>query len=144
MALTEKGFGKPEIDNGIAHVKYAQEDAYFKEAEGADIDSDTLKKVAKFNKTYIDEATAVSANYAKDLMLDKKDVDRVVTAIPYSTSTKGAVEVITTRSVTTTIPGTDRKVTKSGVKVAVTDPMTKATKASVNKLKASLTESLLS
>jgi len=144
MALTEKGFGKPVMENGIATVKYSNENAYFDEAKEAGIDSDTLKKVNKFSKTYIDEATTVAANHAKDIMLDDKAVDRVVSVFPYSTSSKGHVEVATTRSATTTIPGTDKTVTKSGLRVAITDPNTKANKSMITKLRNSLTEVLIS
>lgn len=131
---------RTEVD-GVVSFKYDDEKAY---VNGTDIDEATLKKVADYNIKYTEAAAQLTANIADEDMSKHKKVERVMVNFPYSMSKRGAIDVTVDRSKTYPAIGGGEPVTKSAMRVIVTDPFVKPSKNWIKELEKDLTKSLLS
>lgn len=125
----------------VAVVKYNDEKAFYVDTE---LTQKTIREVFNHASNYINEATTAAAEQAESIMKEDKAIDKVVVEYPYGVSKSGNVTVSANRSQTFKIPGKDEEITKSTIAVSIKDPLTKVSKSKINKLKAQLTESLLS
>jgi len=141
MAIIDESKFEVEKANGIATVKYTDENAFY---EGTELSKKTIKEVFDHASEYIEEATVAASKQATDIMSSDKSVDKVVVEYPYGVSKRGSVTVAANRAQTFRNPTDGSEVTKSTLKVAVTDPLTKVSKTKVRELTAAMTESLLS
>jgi len=141
MAIFEKDNLNVNIVDGIATVSYDDDKVY---SSGTDISMDTLKTVAKYNNTYVNEAAEVSAEKAIDIMKDNENVDKVMFNYPYGTSARNSVDIVAKRS--QTYPGMNggEPTTTSVLTVAVKDTSVKVAKSKIKELKGKMTAALLS
>ena len=126
---------------GVVTLKYTDEDAF---KAGTEISFKTLKEVEEYQHTYVDKATEFITEEAKKVMEEDSKVSRVVATLPYSTSKRGAVDIIVDRS--KTYPGINgtAPVTKSKITVKVTAPQLKLSGSKIRGMEDELTKTLLS
>ena len=141
MSKFEESKFAVETANGVATVKYDDENAFY---EGTELSKKTIKEVFDHASNYIQEATVAASEQATKIMTDDKSVEKVVVEYPYGVSKRGNVTVAANRAQTFRNPTDGSEVTKSTLKVAVADPLTKVSKTKVRELTAKMTESLLS
>jgi hypothetical protein len=133
-------FTRTEVE-GVVTLKYDDEKAFI---AGTEIDEATLKKVGDYVSSYTEAAASVAGELAKEEMLKHKTTERVLVHYPYTTSKRGAVDVTVDRSKTypAMTEGAD-PVTKSAMRVIVTDPYAKVGKTFIKSIEADLTAALL-
>ena len=129
------------VANGVATVGYIDEGAFF---EGCEVSKVDMKKVFDHAGAYIADASASASVKATEIMTDDKSVDKVVFAYPYGMSKRGSVDVLASRSQTFRNIKDGSDIVKSTLRVAVKDPLTKASKSAVKALEATMTAALLS
>ena len=129
------------VANGVATISYA-EDGIF--TQGCDVSKADMKKVFDHASDYIASASEAAAVKATDVMKDDKSVDKVVFAYPYGMSKRGEVSILANRSQTFRNIKDGSDIVKSTLRVAVKDPLTKASKSAVKALEATMTATLLS
>lgn len=141
MAL-DKNLFEVETSNGVATAKYTNEGAFYEDTE---LTKTVIKEVFDHAHDYIESATVAASEKATEIMEADSSVDKVVMSFPYGVSKRGSIDVIANRSQTFRNPtDPDKSVTKSTLKVAVSDPLTKVSKSKVRDLAGKMTESLLS
>lgn len=128
----KKLFKAEKVDNTLS-LSYEDENAFKK---GTDIPTKTLEDVYKYTNKYIEEATSLAAEVAKDNMKKDKDVDKVIVKFPYSVSKRGFVDVVVhkEREYRNTITGNGEIIRKPSISVNVKDPATKVTKPKITAL----------
>jgi hypothetical protein len=129
------------VANGVATVGYTDEGAF---TEGCEVSKADMKKVFDHAGAYIAKVTEAASEKATSIMTEDKSVDKVVFAYPYGMSKRGSVDILANRSQTFRNIKDGSDVVKSTLRVAVKDPLTKASKSSVKALEAKMTASLLS
>ena len=141
MAEFKKDNYEVSVANGVATVSY-QEDGVF--TEGCEVSKADMKKVFDHAGSYIASASEAAAVKATEIMTDDKSVDKVVFAYPYGMSKRGSVDVLANRQQTFRNIKDGSDIVKSTLRVAVKDPLTKASKSAVKALEATMTATLLS
>ncbi len=126
--------------DGVLTLKYSDEEAF---KNGTEIPFKTLKEVSEYQHEYIEKATELAANEAKDAMEKDDKINKVIVNYPYSTSKRGAIDVAVDRSKTFKSMTGGEDIVKSTVRVAVQDPITKVSKSRVKELESDLTKALL-
>jgi hypothetical protein len=139
VTLDVTKFDRTEID-GIVTLKYTDEEAF---VSTTDVDEATLKKVFNHISDYTEACTTAAANAAKTEMENNPSVNRVIAEFPYTTSKRGGASVTVDRSHTYPGIGDAPDVTKSTIRVAITDPYAKVGKTFIKGLEAELTAALL-
>ena len=126
--------------DGVVTLSYKDDKAF---GTGTELTHKQLKEAADYAHTYIEKATEVAAEVAKETMEKDDKINKVIVDYPYSVSKRGELTVAIDRSKTYTIPNSDETVTKSAIKVAVKDPITKISKPRIKDLEAELTAALV-
>ena len=129
------------VANGVATVGYTEDNIF---TEGCDVSKADMKKVFDHASNYIASASEAAAVKATALMKKDKSVDKVVFAYPYGMSKRGSVDILANRSQTFRNIKDGSDIVKSTLRVAVKDPLTKASKSTVKALEATMTATLLS
>jgi len=122
-----------------ATVTYTDENAFY---EG-DITKAELKRAFDHSSEYITECATLAADVSTDIMKSDKKIDNVVVKCPYGVSKRGSFEAKARRSVTFRGIGDHPDVTRSDLKVVVTDPLTKVSKSKLKDMQAKMTSALL-
>lgn len=131
---------KIEVNDKVATVDYTEADAFF---NGTDMSKAEIKRVFDYAHEYLESATVKATDMATDIMEKDSGVDKVVTHFPYGVSKRGSIDIIANRSQDFKSPADGSTVTKSTIKVAVSDPLTKMGKTKIRELSAKMTEALL-
>ena len=126
--------------DGVATATYTDETVF---KDNTDIPFAQMKKVMDYASEFVGEAAEAAATKATEIMSDDKSIDKVVFNMPYGVSKRGQVNVIANRSQTFRSPADGSEVTKSTLKVAVKDPLTKVGKTKIKELESKMTETLL-
>jgi len=129
-----------EVNEGVATLVAKDENLYLADT---DISKQTFKDVADHNAKYIETVMTAAKESATALMEKDKSVDKVFVQTPYTVSKRGALDVEIKRS--HTYPGMNGApaVTKSTMKVKVTDPFAKPVKSTLKGLESEMTKALL-
>ena len=134
--------GKFEVSkaDGVATVTLNDEGAFY---QGTDLTKSQIKEVFDHAHDYIEAGTTAAKNIAVKTMEDDKSIDKVFVGMPYGVSKRGGLDVVAKRS--HTYPGMNGSadVTKSTLKVAVSDPLTKPAKSFIKSNEAEMTAALL-
>jgi len=146
MALLTKDGYEIKKENGVATVTYKEEDAYISGTEK--VTTEMIKDVSEYNQDYIKSSVDASAELAKEIMTEDKDIQSVLTVAPYGVKRKGsskAGEVTNLIKREHVYPGINGNpdVRKSTIKTAVLDNNLKIAKSYVKDLEADLTKALL-
>ena len=102
-----------------------------------------LKEVANYNREYIQEAVERATELASDYFSEDPDLNGVKFSTPFGTSTRGSIGVDIKRETEYVVPGTDKKIKKSSIAVAVKDPASAMPKSEIRKLSDKLTEKFI-
>jgi len=127
-------------EGSVATVTYNDEDAFY---EGSDISKKVFKEVFDHSHDYVEKVSVAAADQATEIMANDKDIDDVSFTFPYGVSKRGKVNVNAKRSTTFRGIGDRPDVTRSDLRVAVSDPLTKMSKTKLKDLQAKMTEELL-
>ena len=125
---------------GVATITLNDESAFFQ----GDITKADMKRVFDHAHDYIEAGTTAAKEIAVKTMEGDKSVEKVFVSMPYGVSKKGSLDVVAKRE--HTYPGMNGSAptTKSTLKVAVTDPLTKAGKSFIKGHESEMTKALLS
>ena len=111
-----------------------------KYGEGFEGGIGAIKKVADYNKEFVEDAVARATDIAATKFKADSKLNAVTFSTPYGTSSRGSIGVNINRAVNFSIPGSDKSITKSKVSVRVVDPASAMSKGSIRKLANKLTE----
>lgn len=124
-------------EGSTAVLNYTDKNVY---KNGTDIPFKTLKEVADYNSDYVTKATEFSVEEAKKVLEKDKTIDMVTIKIPYTVSSRGAINTLVEREKTVRIPGKDGgEKKKTAIKVIVSNPIDKFSKPRLHELEAALT-----
>lgn len=125
-------------ENGILSFKYEDRDAFEK---GAPVPVKTLKEVHKYSKAYVEEATNVATELAKENFKKDKSLNKVIVNVPYSTSAHGHANITVTREkeYVNRLNGNNEVIRKSAIQVVVKDPAAEVPKSKIHELVDDLT-----
>jgi len=138
MALSKDNF-KVEKSGSVATVTCEDDNAFF----DTDLTKKQIKDVFDHAHGYIEKAANVAADMATDIMKKDKKVNEVSFALPYGVSKRGGLNIQARRSTTFRGVGDRPDVTRSDLRVAVKDPMSKVSKTKLKAMQARMTEELL-
>lgn len=126
--------------DGIATITYGDDKAFF---ANTDMKKNDIKAVFDYAHEYIEAGTTAAKEVAVKTMEDDKSIDKVFVNLPYGVSKRGGLDIVAKRE--HTYPGMNGSpsVTKSTLKVAVTDPLTKPAKSFIKSNEADMTARLL-
>jgi len=129
-----------EVNEGIATLVAKDQNMFMADTE---ISKQTFKDVAEHNAKYIETVMTAASNEATTIMAKDKSIDKVLVQAPYTVSKRGSLDVELKRS--HTYPGMNGApaVTKSTMKVKVTDPYSKPVKSALKGLESEMTKALL-
>jgi len=122
-----------------AIVTYKDEDAFF----GGDLTKAELKRAFDHSSAYIAKCAEVSAEVSTDIMTKDKGISNVLVKYPYGVSKRGTVEAKARRSVTFRGIGDHPDVTRSDLKIVVSDPLTKVSKSKLKVMQSKMSAALL-
>ena len=111
-----------------------------KYGEGFEGGIGVIKKVADYNKEFVEDAVARATDIAATKFKADSKLNAVTFSTPYGTSSRGSINVGVKRRVKYGIPGSDKEITKSAVTVSVKDPGSAMGKKSIRNLANKLTE----
>jgi len=129
------------ISNGVANITYTDKEAFFKNTK---IPKKVLKEVFDYENEYILAANIEGAKQAKNLMGENKNLDEVVTELPFSPSARGKVTVVGKRSQKFRSPKDGSEIVKSTLRTIVKNPFLKVSDSKIKELTKDMTETLLS
>lgn len=121
MATFDKSKFKTTKVDGVLSVVYDDENAF---KDGTEIPFKTLKEVSDYQHQYVLDATTAAVDFAKEKMKKEKDIKQSTVKFPFSTSTKGKIEVVVDREKTfnNALKGKGETVTRPAISVKVTNP----------------------
>lgn len=140
LTFDEKKFNVTKVE-GVATVAYEDKDVYYQNDD--ELTKATIDKVNKHNNNYIASVATAAKEQSISIMKEDSSIEKVIVELPYGTSTKGSVEVAAKRSHTYKGMNGGPDVTKSTMKVVVTDPLSKLGKTAIKAHEAEMTEALI-
>ena len=124
----------------VASLTYKDDKVF---VANAPFELDDLKKLEDYKKQYIKEATSIAVDKAIQVLKKDSNIDRVIAKVPFTTSSKGSVEISIDREKTFRVPGEENKtVTKPKVTTIVTEPYNKLSKNYMLKIEESISVAL--
>lgn len=126
-------FEATKVDK-VLNLRYGDRDAFIK---GSDIPKKTMKEVYDYQHKYIEEATNMAAQVAKEGLKKDKNIEKVVVNFPYATAEKSKVDVTVYREREFKNNFGDNKgeiIRKPSISVAVDDVMTNVSKKKIHDL----------
>lgn len=132
-----------EKQASLAKVKVGDEKLYVEKAKEAGIEKKTLETVAHFDEAYINAAVDNAVAEAETILTKDKEIEEVVVTTPFGVNKSSVATTQIKRAVTSPIPGTDKKVTKSRVKNVVSTTRYNVSKAHIKKLADALSEKVI-
>lgn len=139
LTLDPSKFTRTQLD-GVTTLKYDDEEVF---VSTSGVEPSVLKQVFEHISNYTEACATVAAEAARVEMETDKTVDRVIAEFPYTTSKRGGVSATVDRSHTYPGIGDAPDVTKSTLRLTVTDPYAKVSKTYIKGLEAELTAALL-
>jgi len=132
-----------EKNGKAAKVKIGDEKLYLNKASEAGIEKKTLETVAHFDEAYINAAVDNAVAEAEVVLVGDKEIDEVNVVTPFGINKSSVATTNVKRAMTSPIPGTDKKVTKSRIKNIVTTTRYNVSKAHIKKLADALSEKVV-
>ena len=132
-----------EKNGSVAKVKVGNEKLYVDKAKEAGLEKKVLEQVAHFDEAYINAAVDNAVAEAEDVLVKDKDIDEVLVTTPFGLTKSSVATTQVKRAVTSPIPGTDKKVTKSRIKNIVSTTRYNVSKSKIKKLADALSEKVI-